>query len=641
MNITNQKKYKKIIMMALIAIFVFGLGLLIPKVTTKAYSSPNMTITSSDLRGGASESMYHVKSHQVGDKEYLSFLDTSNLSDAKLTFKPNEKVMGDLISSIHTNDSNAAKFKIDTTYYNKLVLKTSSGQEKQFNLSNNTITLKMAASNTAGSEYIQFYVGDYIPGNMVDYHVAYDSSNVQIYLWRDVDGHAPVFSGETAYISNVDAPVTESQIRAGLQAYDNVDGNVTSRITLVSDGYTANNQIVGTYDIKYSVKDNANNVAYLTVKVSVVDVTAPFLTDNAPTLKRADQVLTNTYNDDHPLFGMTISQVLVYARSVGGSSLDHLTDNEILMVGFLEMVLESSGVWGFYDNTGSGVFFTSEWEGNLFFEIIKNPFENKTSFGPENYQGKFKVGDKYGNYSDVYTINYNYADLIAPTISGPNAYTSNPNQKLSIENIKAGLQAYDNKDGNRTSSITVKTDNYSDNYRNIGSHVITFQVADLSGNVATYNVTVTVTDNQSPIFYVNDAFITVDESLNWSLDQIISHLSNIGQLPENVQAFYTVTTTNYMAAPGEYEVTLSRNPDAPDTLKETLRVGIRVQQSGETEEPIIDDDNQDETPIVEQENESKIKEFFEKNWEYLLIGFIIFVLALMIARAFGFGRKRY
>lgn len=460
-----------------------------------------------------------------------------------------------------------------------------------------------------------------------------------------LDTLSPVFSGEVAYLTNIDSPVTETQIRAGISAYDNVDGDVTHKIQLVSDGYTANKSTLGTYQIKYSVADDAGNIANLTVKVTVVDVTAPYLFD-VENGAIANQLITGEFDDSHQYFGESFADLYTTARALF-SDINHLTDDELSIIMMLNL---SFGVsFGFKDNThvnynGDNIFFTSEWEGNLFFEVIKNPFENETTFTHKNYEGKFKVGDKYGNFSDVYTVQVNYIDTIAPTISGLNAYSTTPETKLNVETIKSNLQAHDNKDGNVTSSIVVKTDNYSANYNIIGTYTIVFEAQDSSGNKGTFNLSVTVTDNVPPVFYVSDVFITIDESLNWTQEQIINHLSGNGQLPQNIMSFYSITQSNYMSAPGEYLITLTKNEDAPADFQDEYVIGVLVNESQE-EPPIVEDEppiDDDEPPIVDTEETfgDKFKAYWEENGvKFVSIGLII-IAVLIVGALLGYGGKR-
>ena len=261
------------------------------------------------------------------------------------------------------------------------------------------------------------------------------------------------------------------------------------------------------------------------------------------------------------------------------------------------------------------------------------------------YVTKFRVKDSSNNKSELYSITLNIVDGKAPVISGQNRYEATKSNQLTIAAIKAGLQAHDNKDGDITSNITVKTDNYTPNFQQVGDHSIIFQVVDAAGNVATHEVIVTVNhiDEQPPIFHINDAFITVSESLNWTQDQIIAHLIRIGQLPENVTEDYTVTATNYMSqAPvGDYQVVFTRKDESNTDLKETITVGIKVT----ADEDPIPGDNQPPIDVDKDDSDSfgvKIENFFKDYGAYVVIGFIGLIVVLVVVKAINpSGRKRW
>ena len=66
--------------------------------------------------------------------------------------------------------------------------------------------------------------------------------------------------------------VDTNYVDAGATATDNVDGNITSKITVASYVNTA---IVGTYSVIYSVKDNAGNVSSVVRNVTVIAKVIP------------------------------------------------------------------------------------------------------------------------------------------------------------------------------------------------------------------------------------------------------------------------------------------------------------------------------------------------------------------------------
>lgn len=119
-------------------------------------------------------------------------------------------------------------------------------------------------------------------GTIGQYQVVYsaiDSSGnegTKSILVNVIDNVAPVFSGPTSISKPKNQVLTESQIRSQLSAMDEISGNRTANIQLVTDDYTGKGALVGTYSLVYAVSDAAGNQTQHTVQVTVVDDVAPW-----------------------------------------------------------------------------------------------------------------------------------------------------------------------------------------------------------------------------------------------------------------------------------------------------------------------------------------------------------------------------
>ncbi|HRX92335.1 MAG TPA: hypothetical protein P5042_05975, partial [Candidatus Izemoplasmatales bacterium] len=96
-----------------------------------------------------------------------------------------------------------------------------------------------------------------------------------------VDVMEPVFGELAEVIAVYPNAYTAEDIRAMLTASDNYDGDISSSITITNDNYTANNQIVGSYQMDFSVTDSSGNGATHSLVVKVVDQEAPVVTGTA------------------------------------------------------------------------------------------------------------------------------------------------------------------------------------------------------------------------------------------------------------------------------------------------------------------------------------------------------------------------
>lgn len=423
----------------------------------------------------------------------------------------------------------------------------------------------------------------------------------------------PVINGQTNYITNVDNPITEANIKAGLYAIDNVDGMIpSSAFVLVSDDYTANKTTLGTYDVNYKVSDSAGNWSFVTVKVHVVDIAKPVIsgqssytivynqTQNLTTV-RNNLTVTDNYNtgltatliEDNYTANKTQkgSYTLKYQATDSSGNKSDIYVVTITVVDNIKPVISGTNSYTrVYNNKlelsaiKSALTATDGYDGNLNAALTLKSDNYSSNYNSKGtYQVVYSVKDSSNNTAD-YVITINVIDNIKPTISGQATYSTGTTNKISEATIRAGLTAVDDYDG--ALSLELVSDGYSQHYQQIRSHKITYKATDASGNSTEYVVTINVFDDIPPIIYTNDAFINIDGTLNYTLEQIIQHLIFVGDLEANVNFdnYYVFSNDYDPETPGEYEVVLMRSESASSDLKERLSIGIRVLESN----PIVD-----------------------------------------------------
>lgn len=158
----------------------------------------------------------------------------------------------------------------------------------------------------------------------------------------------------------------------------------------------------------------------------------------------------------------------------------------------------------------------------------------------------FNVSDSSGNTSE-FILYISNVDLLPPVISGVDYYEVFPNEKLVMSEILNNLEASDNYDGDCSSNIEVLSDEYSENYMNIGSYKIVFQVSDSSGNNSLFTVNVDVNDKTPPVLlgpevvYRNkDEVLTVED-----IKALVSAFDNVdGDLSDQIVVEYDEYTPN-------------------------------------------------------------------------------------------------
>ena len=165
-------------------------------------------------------------------------------------------------------------------------------------------------------------------------------------------------------------------------------------------------------------------------------------------------------------------------------------------------------------------------------------------------------GGYFGSSSDAIITAANIpglsdSDTVGPLISGSQkTYTTSVDSPISVETIKSALTASDETDGDVTSSIVIKSDNYTENKNKLGSYDIVFEASDKTGNKATLTVTVVVQDLVSPTIIGNDS-----HSFSYTAAKTL----------DDIKALYSVTDN--------YDTSLSIAVDSQSPTFDGTKVG--------------------------------------------------------------------
>jgi surface protein len=119
-----------------------------------------------------------------------------------------------------------------------------------------------------------------------------------IYSINDTAGNSANVTRIVNVIEDTTAPVitlvgenpqtifqNQNYAELGATAIDNIDGDISNNIEILS---SVNTQVIGSYDVIYSVSDTAGNTANITRIVDVIDDNPVYLDDNGITVKARD-----------------------------------------------------------------------------------------------------------------------------------------------------------------------------------------------------------------------------------------------------------------------------------------------------------------------------------------------------------------
>lgn len=382
-----------------------------------------------------------------------------------------------------------------------------------------------------------------------------------------VDTTAPVITLVGA--STINLTLGTAYTELGATAIDNVDGDVTGKIVITNP---VNVFAVGTYTVRYNVKDSAGNSA--TEVTRTVNVLAAGTDTTAPVI---------TIIGANP---MTLTLGTAYIED-GATATDNV-------------------------------------DGDITGQITITNSVNIYAIG--TYTVLYSVTDKAGNKGNATRIvnvvaGNTTTDTTAPVIT---LLGTNPiSIALGSTYVDAGATAFDNFDGDITSKIIVV--NTVDTSA-VGTYVITYNVKDNAGNSAT-EVTRTVgvynpTDTTAPLIDI----LNPDENKRYSnknilFEVLVNEISEVefsldgqskvamnfaGMSGTSLRFTYNATLTN-----GAHTLTFYANDTAGNTASESLSFSVGSSSSTTKKNT--------NTKIVsnKEEDEEYLKQFEKKQVIYL------------------------
>lgn len=282
-----------------------------------------------------------------------------------------------------------------------------------------------------GTHEVKFYVTD----------KSNNRADLTVYI-RVVDVTIPRISGSTA-VATVGYKETYNieSFKSTLTVFDNYDTIPNSRITIKSDGYTANKTKLGTYKIVFEVADNSGNKGTFEKSVRVIDNVVP--TFSGPTQITTSNATILTESD-------------VREQLTAHDEIDNNLTTKIKLV---------------EDNfTGKGTLLGS-------FTI------------------KYSVTDNAGNTA-YHTVTITRNDKIPPVIwiqDGVSIKTT-PTTPLTFDQIIQVLQATGQITVTAETKFSILLDEYTGNEETPGTYAYSLRARSTNGNESVHNLGITVLD---------------------------------------------------------------------------------------------------------------------------------------------------
>ncbi len=320
-------------------------------------------------------------------------------------------------------------------------------------------------------------------------------------------------SENLVYFNDVENPSTVEEIQAHLTANDDLDGDLTDTITIVTDNYTGNETIIGQFDITFSVTDSNGQTTNQIVVVDNRDILPP-------TVEFAD------FDSNSNIIRVPLNATIAEIQA------DFLPQNFHIIDSFEGTLTESAIV---YDS------------------LIDDPTAIDLTVKGD-YPQIIRVSDSSGNTAELeYTLRVQ--DLTVPVITGPAEIIKKDEYILSSNFFLSYFEATDNLDGDLTSSISVESNEYLGNADEVGTYQVVLSVQDTDGNKVYHTLTIKVKSTMFAYLIIDQYKWIVPNDTVLTDEQFVQELKRISDLPDDNFVFTSVSDT-YTAnadANGSYE----------------------------------------------------------------------------------------
>ena len=323
------------------------------------------------------------------------------------------------------------------------------------------------------------------------------------------DTVGPVINGTQNYVLE-QGSVAPNYLQ-GVTAIDNFDGDLTSAI--VVDSSEVDYDVVGTYEVTYTVIDLQNNQTVKTVFVNI------------------------TLDSELPVINGATNQTLEQGSTPPN---------------FLQ-----------------GVTATDNFDGNLTTQIVVDSSEVNYDVVGE-YSVYYTVSDTAGNEVEVEITVTIVLETTPPVISNVIAFTLE--QGEDAPNYLEGVLATDNFDGDLTDHITV--DASAVNHAVVGTYPVIYTVLDHAGNIATTTTYVTVIlETVAPVINGATDLVVGLNDTTFNYLQEVTALDNFdGDLTAQIQVNLTAIV---ISVEGHYPITYSVTDAAGNVSSITVSVHVK------------------------------------------------------------------
>ena len=368
----------------------------------------------------------------------------------------------------------------------------------------------------------------------------------------------PVITLNVTDIQIIEVGSIYSELGATAQDDEDVDADLTSAIT-VSGVSGVNTNVIGDYNVIYSVTDSDGNSTSKTRIIRVVDSQPPVvaITGSSPisievgsTYYELGATATDNYD---PSFSVTnsivtsgtVTEEVVASYTITYSALDSsgnvgTVQRIVNVVDTTSPTIDITGdnpatitLGATYNDEGATA--TDNYDTGLTVVVGGNTVDTSTV---GSYTVTYNVSDESGNSAAQKVRIVNVVDDTDPTITLNGSSTIT--HEVGTTYVDPGATANDNYDGDLSSEITT---NINLNPNTLGTYTIEYTVKDSSNNIAQEQRTVQVVDTVDPLIsLVGDTTVSIEFQMTYT-DAGATAIDNYdGNLNNSLTSSSTVNT---------------------------------------------------------------------------------------------------
>ncbi|MFP4287444.1 MAG: hypothetical protein ACLFRI_07045 [Candidatus Izemoplasmataceae bacterium] len=415
------------------------------------------------------------------------------------------------------------------------------------------------------------------------------------------DTSSPVFQGEAYYITSYETTTDiETIIANHISVIDEVDGDVSDTITILSDTYSGNETTIGMYEVLLEAHDYSHNKTQFLLHIIVKDEIDPmiegpkYIETNINDLASLNHLIEEhfTFSDEYDgvIADYTVNQdaytnhldqlgIYEVKISIEDSSGNHTSktfeitvfdDEKPVIHGPNTITHKHSSNKTFDDYLA--LFSATDNVDQILNVTVKSKTLPTDLSTPGSYELILSAKDSSGNVA-LKTVTFIIEDDIAPVLTGDNYHIISYKERFKLQDAINQLSLSDNFDTLTHDAIEITFNQYETNIDQLGLYEIQLSVFDTSGNETTFTMHIEVVDDIAPVFDFSQSII-LEVNMSLSDEDLFKMLLSSDAISAFNPTSYKVLNAIDYASKEDQLIELELSNDLGEKRIETIQVTI-------------------------------------------------------------------